>query len=58
MPWTALTGYLQMASGGMVTTRISGKNAKVIPGYKIMLAICDRAARKGEKVGFLGSTPK
>ena len=31
--------------------RISGKNAKVIPGYKIMLAICDRAAKRGEKVG-------
>ncbi len=37
--------------------RISGKNAKVIPGYKIMLAICQRAASNGEKVGFLGSTP-
>lgn len=37
---------------------ISGKDAKVIPGYKIMLAICDRAAKSGEKVGFLGSTPK
>ena len=34
--------------------RISGKSAKVIPGYKIMLAICDRAAKSGEKVGFLG----
>jgi N-acetylglucosaminyldiphosphoundecaprenol N-acetyl-beta-D-mannosaminyltransferase len=38
--------------------RISEKNAKVIPGYKIMLAICDRAAKTGEKVGFLGSTPE
>jgi N-acetylglucosaminyldiphosphoundecaprenol N-acetyl-beta-D-mannosaminyltransferase len=38
--------------------RISGKYAKVIPGYKIMLAICDRAAKTGEKVGFLGSTPE
>lgn len=37
--------------------RVSGKDAKVIPGYKIMLAICDRAAKTGEKVGFLGSTP-
>ena len=37
--------------------RLSGKDAKVIPGYRIMLAICDRAARNGEKVGFLGSTP-
>ena len=38
--------------------RISGKDAKVIPGYKIMLAICDRAAKTGERVGFLGSTPE
>jgi N-acetylglucosaminyldiphosphoundecaprenol N-acetyl-beta-D-mannosaminyltransferase len=37
--------------------RISGKNAMVIPGYKIMLAVCDRATRRGERVGFLGSTP-
>jgi N-acetylglucosaminyldiphosphoundecaprenol N-acetyl-beta-D-mannosaminyltransferase len=37
--------------------RISGKDAKVIPGYKVVLAVCDRAARQGEKVGFLGSTP-
>ena len=37
--------------------RISGKNAKVIPGYKIMLAVCDRATKTGERVGFLGSTP-
>ena len=38
--------------------RISGKNAMVIPGYKIMLAVCDRATRRGERVGFLGSTPE
>jgi len=38
--------------------RISGKDAKVIPGYKITLAICDQAARNGEKIGFLGSTPE
>jgi N-acetylglucosaminyldiphosphoundecaprenol N-acetyl-beta-D-mannosaminyltransferase len=37
--------------------RISGEKAKVIPGYKVVLAICDRAAKNGEKVGFLGSTP-
>lgn len=37
--------------------RISGKNARVIPGYKIMLAICDRAAKSGERIGFMGSTP-
>lgn len=37
--------------------RISGKEAKVIPGYKIMLAIFDRAVKNGEKIGFLGSTP-
>jgi N-acetylglucosaminyldiphosphoundecaprenol N-acetyl-beta-D-mannosaminyltransferase len=37
--------------------RISGKNAMVIPGYKIMLAVCDRAKKSGERVGFLGSTP-
>ena len=37
--------------------RVSGKDAKVIPGYKVMLAICDRATKTGEKVGFLGSTP-
>lgn len=37
--------------------RISGKDAKVIPGYKIMLAICDRAVKNGEKIGFIGSTP-
>lgn len=37
--------------------RISTKGAKVIPGYKVMLAICERAAKSGEKVGFIGSTP-
>lgn len=36
--------------------RISGKNAKVIRGYEIMLAVCERASRSGEKVGFIGST--
>ena len=38
--------------------RISGKDAKVIPGYKIMLAIFERAVKSGEKVGFIGSTPQ
>ena len=37
--------------------RLSGKDAKVVRGYEIMLAVCDRAARNGEKVGFMGSTP-
>ena len=37
-------------------SRISGKKAKVIRGYEIMLAVCKRAARIGDKVGFLGST--
>lgn len=36
--------------------KVSGKNAKVIRGYEIMLAVCEHAARTGEKVGFLGST--
>ena len=38
--------------------QLSGKDAKVIRGYEIMLAVCNRAARNGEKVGFMGSTPK
>ena len=36
--------------------RISGKDAQVIRGYEMMLAICKRAAEKGEKVGVMGST--
>jgi len=36
--------------------RLSGKDAKVIRGYEIMLAVCEHAARNGEKVGFMGST--
>jgi len=36
--------------------RLSGKDAKVIRGYEMMLAICERAARHREKVGFIGST--
>ncbi len=34
--------------------RVSGKDAKVIPGYKIMLAICDRAAQAWRKGGLSG----
>lgn len=37
-------------------SRISRKSAAVIRGYEIMLAVCERAATTGEKVGFLGST--
>lgn len=37
-------------------SRISGKKAQVIRGYEIMLAVCERAAKMGEKVGLLGST--
>jgi len=36
--------------------RLSGKDAVVIRGYEMMLAICQRAAMHGEKVGFIGST--
>jgi len=36
--------------------RLSGKNCNVIRGYEIMLAVCERAATLGEKVGFIGST--
>ena len=36
--------------------RLTGKDAKVIRGYEIMLAVCERAAKNGEKVGFFGST--
>lgn len=38
--------------------RISKKDARVIPGYKVVLAACERAAKLGEKVGFMGSTPE
>ena len=37
-------------------SRVSGVDAKVIRGYEMMLAICQRAALCGEKVGFIGST--
>jgi len=36
--------------------RLSGKEANVIRGYEIMLAVCKRATALGEKVGFMGST--
>ena len=36
--------------------RITGKGAKVVRGYEVLLAVCERAARLGENVGFLGST--
>jgi len=36
--------------------RLSGKDAMVIRGYEMMLAICERAAMHGDKVGFIGST--
>lgn len=39
-------------------SKISGKNAKVIRGYEIMLAVCKHASRTGESVGFLGSSEK
>ena len=42
---------------GWLQRRLTGKDAKVIQGYEIMLAVCERAARNGEKVGFLGSSP-
>lgn len=37
-------------------SRVSRKNAKVIRGYEITLAVCERAVKTGEKVGLLGST--
>jgi N-acetylglucosaminyldiphosphoundecaprenol N-acetyl-beta-D-mannosaminyltransferase len=37
-------------------SRVSGKDAIVIRGYEMMLAICQHAATNGEKVGFMGST--
>jgi len=38
-------------------SRLTDKDAEVIRGYEIMLAVCERVAKNGEKVGFLGSTP-
>lgn len=37
-------------------SRVSGKSAQVVRGYELTLAICEHAARNGEKVGFMGST--
>ena len=36
--------------------RISQEEAQVIRGYEVMLAVCERAAKLGEKVGLFGST--
>jgi N-acetylglucosaminyldiphosphoundecaprenol N-acetyl-beta-D-mannosaminyltransferase len=36
--------------------RISGRQAEVIRGYEVMLAVCERAAERGEGVGLFGST--
>lgn len=36
--------------------KLSGKAAQVVRGYEVMLAICKRAAKQGESVGFIGST--
>lgn len=36
--------------------RLSGKNARVVRGYEVMLAACKHAVAHGERVGFLGST--
>jgi N-acetylglucosaminyldiphosphoundecaprenol N-acetyl-beta-D-mannosaminyltransferase len=36
--------------------KVSGRDAKVIRGYEIMLAVCERAVKSGEKVGLIGST--
>ena len=37
-------------------SRLTKRPAKVIRGYQMLLAICERANRLGESVGFLGST--
>jgi N-acetylglucosaminyldiphosphoundecaprenol N-acetyl-beta-D-mannosaminyltransferase len=37
-------------------SRVSGEEAKVIRGYEFMLAVCEHAAKTGEKIGFMGST--
>jgi len=36
--------------------RLTDQDAKVIRGYELMLAVCERAEKNGEKVGFFGST--
>jgi len=37
-------------------SRLTDQDAEVIRGYEIMLAVCERAEKNGEKVGFFGST--
>ncbi len=37
-------------------SRVSGEDAKVIRGYEFMLAVCEHAAKTGDKIGFMGST--
>ncbi len=36
--------------------RVSGREAQVVRGYEVMLAVCERAAEQGEGVGLMGST--
>ncbi len=36
--------------------KLTGKPAQVVRGYEMMLAVCHRAAKSGENVGFIGST--
>lgn len=36
--------------------KLTGRDAKVVRGYEMMLAVCEHAALNDEKVGFLGST--
>ena len=37
--------------------RVSNKDACVIRGYEMVMAVCEQASRMHESVGFLGSTP-
>jgi N-acetylglucosaminyldiphosphoundecaprenol N-acetyl-beta-D-mannosaminyltransferase len=37
-------------------SRVSEKSAQVVRGYELTLAICEHAAKTGEKIGFMGST--
>ena len=39
-------------------SQLTDKDAKVVRGYEIMLTVCEKAAKNGEKVGFYGSTPE
>jgi len=36
--------------------RVAGREAQVIRGYEVMLAVCERAAKQGEGIGLFGST--